>query len=120
MIVGDAAAHANPLTGGGISNAMAAGKLAGEIAAKSVKRGSWTEADLAEYTESWEKRWGEEHRRLYRIKVAVHKLKDETLNRAASILVNIPPEKRTLQKVFTTTLAHNPKILIDIARSFLS
>jgi digeranylgeranylglycerophospholipid reductase len=72
MIVGDAAGHANPLTGGGISNAMDAGKSSGEIAAACVKKGSWTEADLAEYTETWEKRWGEEHRRSYRIKLAVN------------------------------------------------
>ncbi len=119
MLVGDAAAHANPLTGGGITNALAAGRLAGEVAAASLRDGDTGENRLAEYPRRWDKQWGEEHRRLYRIKEAVHKIKDNTFNKAARVLVKIPPEKRTLQRVFATTLAHHPKILIDIARSFL-
>jgi len=107
------------LTGGGIINAIVAGKLAGETAARCVKKGKWSEDDLAEYTRRWEELWGEEQRRYYRIKEVVHKLKDETLNTAAHILVSLPPEKRTMQQVFRTTLAHHPKILLDIARCFI-
>ena len=119
LLAGDAAAHPNPLTGGGIISAIAAGKLAGETAARAVKKGKWSEDDLAEYTRRWEELWGEEQRRYYRIKEVVHKLKDETLNTAAHILASLPPEKRTLQQVFRTTLAHHPKILLDIARCFI-
>jgi digeranylgeranylglycerophospholipid reductase len=119
MLAGDAAAHANPLTGGGITKAIAAGRLAGEVAAASVREGDSSEKRLAEYTRRWEKRWGDEQRRLYRIKEAVHKIDDETFNRGAHILAKMQPEKRTLHRVFATTLAHHPKILIDIAKSFL-
>lgn len=118
MLAGDAAVHSNPLTGGGVTNAIAAGQLVGEIASRCIAKGSWTENDLAQYTREWEKRWGDEQRRYYRIKEVVHKLKDETFNRAAHILVNTPPEKRTLQGIFRTTLAQHPKILIDIAKCF--
>ncbi|MFH1861522.1 MAG: NAD(P)/FAD-dependent oxidoreductase [bacterium] len=119
LIAGDAAAHSNPLTGGGITNAMAAGKLAGEIAACCVKQGNWSEDDLSKYTKAWEQRWGVEQRRLYRIKEAVHRLTDKTLNDAANLLVKMPLKKRTLKAVFRTTLVHNPRILLDIARCFL-
>lgn len=118
MLVGDAAGHSNPLTGGGISSAMAAGKLAGEVAARCIGEERYSQGDLYEYTDEWERHWGNEQRRFYRIKEAVHKLKDRTLNKAAHILAALPPEKRTLEKVFRTTLAHHPKLLIDIARSF--
>lgn len=118
LLAGDAAAHSNPLTGGGITNAMAAGKLAGEIAANSIKQGDWSEKSLSRYTDEWEKRWGDEQRRFYRIKEVVHQLDDETLNKAAGILVNLPPEKRTLQGVFWTTLTRYPRILLDVARCF--
>ncbi|MCX6641240.1 MAG: NAD(P)/FAD-dependent oxidoreductase [bacterium] len=120
MLVGDAAAHTNPLTGGGISNAIAAGKLCGEVAARCVKQGGWSEADLAVYTKEYDANWGNHQRNSYRLKEAVHHIKDETLNKAAHILADLPPEKRTMLDVFTTTLSHEPGILIDIMRSFLS
>ncbi len=119
LLAGDAAAHSNPLTGGGITNAMAGGYLAGEIAAECVRRGDWSEAALAAYTRRWEEGWGEEQRRSYRLKEAVHQLTDHTLNRAAHLLNKLPPEKRTMQNIFRTTLIHHPKLLLDIARSFL-
>jgi digeranylgeranylglycerophospholipid reductase len=119
LLAGDAAVHSNPLTGGGITSAMAAGKLAGEVSARCIAGGSCGEKDLAQYTRDWEKRWGDEQRRFYRIKEVVHKLKDDTLNQAAHILVKLPPEKRRLKGIFRITLAHNPKILLDVAKSFL-
>jgi len=120
MIVGDAASMANPLTGGGITNAIAAGKIAGEVAAAAIRKGSWQEKDLAEFSKRWDKGWGEEQRRSYLIKEAVHKITDKTFNRAAHILSGLPQQERTLKKVFTTTLSNDPKILIEIARSFIS
>ncbi|TKJ41125.1 hypothetical protein CEE37_05505 [candidate division LCP-89 bacterium B3_LCP] len=119
LLAGDAAGQASPLTGGGITNAIAAGKLAGEIACESLKNGSYLEKNLAVYTKKWEDQWGGEHRRLYRIKEVVNKLSDVTLNNAAHILAEIPSEQITLKQVFRTTLARHPKILIDIARCFL-
>jgi len=118
LLVGDAAAHSNPLTGGGIINAMAAGKLAGEVAANCIRSMRCSEEDLAEYTKAWDERWGDEQRSSYRIKEVVHRLTDDTLNRTAHILVKMPPEKRTLKHVFRTALVHHPKLLLDIARCF--
>jgi digeranylgeranylglycerophospholipid reductase len=120
LLAGDAAAHSNPLTGGGIISAMAAGRLAGEVAADCILKGDWSPAALSAYTLEWENRWGEEQRRHYRLKEAVHKLTDKTLNQAAQMLNKLPPEKRTMQNVFRVTLAHHPQLLFDIARSFLS
>jgi len=119
LLAGDAAAHSNPLTGGGIISAMAAGELAGQVAAECVRAGDWSEAALARYTARWEDRWGSEQRSYYRLKEAVHRLTDKTLNQAARILSRLPPDKRTMQNVFRVTLAHHPKLLLDIARSFL-
>jgi digeranylgeranylglycerophospholipid reductase len=119
LLAGDAAVHSNPLTGGGITSAMAAGKLAGEISARCIAEENFGEKALAQYTREWEERWGDEQRRFYRIKEVVHKLKDDTLNQAAHILVKLPPEKRRLKGIFRITLAHNPKILLDVAKSFL-
>jgi digeranylgeranylglycerophospholipid reductase len=39
LLVGDAAGHAHPITGAGISNAVIAGEIAGRIAAKAIEAG---------------------------------------------------------------------------------
>ena len=119
LLAGDAAAHSNPLTGGGIIAAMAAGDLAGSTAAECLRQGDWGEKALSIYTERWEERWGGEQRSHYRLKEAVHRLTDNILNDAAKILNKLPPDQRTLQNIFRVTLAHHPKLLLDIARSFL-
>jgi digeranylgeranylglycerophospholipid reductase len=119
LLAGDAAAHSNPLTGGGIISAMAAGKLAGIVAADCIQQGDWSLPALSTYTRRWEDRWGDEQRRYYRLKEAVCKLTDKIFNDAAEILNRLPHNERTMQSVFRVTLAHNPKLIFDIARSFL-
>jgi digeranylgeranylglycerophospholipid reductase len=119
LLAGDAAAHSNPLTGGGIIGAMAAGKLAGSVAAECLHQGDWSLKALSNYTRLWEDRWGDEQRRYYRLKEAVCKLTDKIFNQAAEILNRLPQNERTMQSVFRVALAHNPKLIFDIARSFL-
>jgi len=53
LLVGDAAGHAHPITGGGIFNAVIGGQIAGRIAAETVERG-----DLR-YLENYEIEWRE-------------------------------------------------------------
>ncbi len=63
ILAGDAAGQVDPLTGGGIPFAMAAGALAGEIAAGFVRG----ETSLEEYRRRWEERWGRRLLRNYRL-----------------------------------------------------
>lgn len=51
MLAGDAARQVDPLTGGGILNAMVAGRLAAETAARALASGPATVAALAPYQE---------------------------------------------------------------------
>jgi flavin-dependent dehydrogenase len=53
LLVGDAAGHAHPITGGGILNAVMGGEMAGRIAAEAIDRG-----DLR-YLENYEMEWRE-------------------------------------------------------------
>jgi len=60
MVVGDAAGHVMATNGGGIPFAMAAGKIAGEVAAETVmenKRGK--ELSAAAYEQRWRAEFGE-------------------------------------------------------------
>jgi digeranylgeranylglycerophospholipid reductase len=118
MLVGDAARQVNPLTGGGILPGMIAGRIAGEVAANAIRQDDVSLDGLAEYPRRWDKEMGKDHRRLYRIKKAVFKLSDRSLNRTAYSMVNLPSAKRDFVTLFKTALAKNPQLWIDVIRVF--
>jgi geranylgeranyl reductase family protein len=53
LLVGDAAGHAHPITGAGISNAVIGGQIAGRIAAEAIEKGD------IRYLENYETEWRE-------------------------------------------------------------
>lgn len=60
MLVGDAAGVAKPFNGAGISRALASGKLAAEVAVRSL--GAGTPADLGQYEVELKRMWGKYYR----------------------------------------------------------
>jgi digeranylgeranylglycerophospholipid reductase len=68
MLVGDAARQVDPLTGGGITNGMAAGKLAAEVAARAVAEGDASATALSAYETAWREGIGRRMARNYRLK----------------------------------------------------
>lgn len=68
MLVGDAARQVDPLTGGGIANAMMAGRLAAETAAQAIAAGDTSAEVLAPYEERWMAGRGRKMARNYRLK----------------------------------------------------
>ena len=66
MLVGDAARQVNPLTGGGITNGMTAGRLAAEVAAAAIAAGDVSTAALAVYEQRWAAGLGRKMARSYR------------------------------------------------------
>ena len=68
MLVGDAARQVDPLTGGGIANAMMAGRLAAEVAAQAIAAGDTSAEALAPYEKRWMASRGRKMARNYRLK----------------------------------------------------
>jgi digeranylgeranylglycerophospholipid reductase len=68
MLVGDAARQVDPLTGGGIANAMMAGHLAAEVAAQAIAAGDTSAEALALYEQRWMANRGRKMARNYRLK----------------------------------------------------
>lgn len=68
MLVGDAARQVDPLTGGGIMNAMTAGRLAARTAAEALASGDTSAAGLAPYQEQAGRIMGKQLARNYRIR----------------------------------------------------
>jgi digeranylgeranylglycerophospholipid reductase len=68
MLVGDAARQVDPLTGGGIINGMAAGRLAAEVAVRAIEEGDTSAEALSAYEAAWQAGLGRRMARNYRIK----------------------------------------------------
>ncbi len=68
MLVGDAARQVDPLTGGGIANAMSAGKLAGAVAAEAIAEGDVSRVALQRYEQAWASGLGRQMARNYRLR----------------------------------------------------
>lgn len=68
MLVGDAARQVDPLTGGGIVNAMAAGRLAARVAGEAIASGDCSAGFLRRYQEEWQRTTGRKLERNYRLR----------------------------------------------------
>ena len=68
MLVGDAARQVDPLTGGGIINAMTAGRLAAKVAVEAIASGDTSASSLQRYEEEWNRTVGRNMKRNYRLR----------------------------------------------------
>ncbi|NIO22545.1 MAG: geranylgeranyl reductase family protein [Candidatus Aenigmarchaeota archaeon] len=80
LIVGDAAHQVNPIHGGGISESYIAGKIAGEVIVKAIKKGNYSKVMLSEYNKKWWETRGKKMEKLLRLRRVVESLSDEELN----------------------------------------
>ncbi|HET9386089.1 MAG TPA: NAD(P)/FAD-dependent oxidoreductase [Gemmatimonadales bacterium] len=119
LVAGDAAHMINPLSGGGINNAMKAGRLAGCTAAAAIREGDTSERRLSAYHRAWMELLGEDHLKYYRIKEALEHMDDEFLNSLARTVNRIPQEKRTIGRIFTHALIKHPQLIPVAARFFV-
>ena len=119
LIAGDAAHMINPLSGGGINNAMKAGRLAGCTAAAAIRDGDTSERRLSAYHKAWMDLLGEDHLKYYRIKQALEHMDDGFYNSLARTVNRIAPDKRTIGRVFTHALTRHPQLLPVAARFFV-
>ncbi len=119
VLAGDSAHMINPLSGGGIVNAMKAGRLAGRHAAAAVCAGDTSAARLQRYHDEWMALLGDDHLKYYRIKEALNKLDDEFFNKLARTVNGIPIEKRTLGRIFGHALINHPSLIPVAARFFV-
>ena len=119
IVAGDAAHMINPLSGGGIVNAMKAGRLAGRHAARAVCAGDTSAPQLQRYHDEWMGLLGDDHLKYYRLKEALNKQDDEFFNKLAHTVNSIPLEKRTLGRIFAHALINQPALLPVAARFFI-
>jgi len=86
LLVGDAARHVDPITGGGLTNCLEGGKIAGEVIGKAVKQNDFSQDFLSEYETRWKEAFGQKIKRNYLVKELLLDMDDKTLNHLAHAL----------------------------------
>jgi len=119
VLVGDAAWHVNPLTGGGILYAMHAGDIAGEVVAKAVQENDVSKKRLAEYETRWRSEFGKRLDMGLKAKEFCFKLSDEDLNTLAHSLADVKIHELTTEALLLEIVKRNPKMLFGLAKMLL-
>lgn len=120
LLIGDAAHHSDPVSGGGIPNAMYSGKFAAEAAVEAIRNDNVSEEVLSAYPKRWDSEIGKHFKHICRIRDGVLKFTDETLDRYAEVLSKLPSENITLGKIFQTVLMNQPSLLLELRHLILA
>lgn len=115
MISGDAARVVDPLTGGGIYNAMYTGKLAAEVAADCIGKGDLSKAALMRYDQEWRaSKMGKSIERNYHIKEYLIKQPDEKLNEIIHSVSNLNLAEFSTLNLIKEIIRINPKLVLEL------
>lgn len=86
MVVGDAAGHVDPITGGGIHLTTACAKIAGEVAAEAVKNEDTSAGFLKRYEKQWKDEIGDTIKQSLKYRKVLDNLNDDEFNTLAKFL----------------------------------
>lgn len=114
MVIGDAAHQADPMTGGGITNAMIAGQLAAQVAASAIRQGDLSGEMLRQYDERWQKEVGRAFKPILSIRDQVMEFEDSFFDELAEMLHG--RARLTLVDVFRMAIRTRPRLLWDLGQ----
>ncbi|HSJ63257.1 MAG TPA: NAD(P)/FAD-dependent oxidoreductase [Gemmatimonadaceae bacterium] len=118
LLCGDSAHMINPLSGGGIVNAMKAGRIAARVIAAALRDRDASAVRLRRYHDEWMALLGDDHVRFYRVKEALNKLDDGFFDGLARTVNRIPERKRTLGRIFAHAMVKHPSLMPVIIKYF--
>jgi len=114
ILVGDAARHADPITGGGLTTSLEGGRIAGEVIGQAINHQQFDKESLMEYETRWKEAFGQKLLRNYLVKEIMLDFDDKTLNMLADSLKDYRFEEfSTLSLVKALVLKH-PTLLVKL------
>ena len=114
LLVGDAARHADPITGGGLTTALEGGKIAGNIIGKAVNQQKFDEEILSEYEYGWKDAFGKKLHRDYLVKEIILDFDDKTLNMLADSLKNYKFDEFSTLSIIKALVLKHPMLLMKL------
>lgn len=118
LLVGDAARQVDPLTGGGIYNAMKCGTIAGKVISEAAKKNDFSEEMLLKYEKEWKGTIGRKLLRSLKVKEVLEKMSDSDLDAVAKALQGMQPEDMDFKDV-TKAIARLPPHFIKFVKELI-
>ncbi|MBN1283768.1 MAG: NAD(P)/FAD-dependent oxidoreductase [Anaerolineae bacterium] len=116
VVVGDAAHHADPLTGGGIGLGMMGAGLAMEVAVDALRRGDVSAGALRSYEAQWRRRFGRSHQALYKARKLAARIGQESINDLIKQASQLDLENMSLGEVALRLFAKHPLLLVEVGK----
>ena len=114
LLVGDAARQVDPITGGGLTHAIEAGKYAGETIAKAVEKQCYDTQILSDYEIRWKNAFGKKLHRNYVAKEIMLDMEDKTLDMLANSLEEYKFEEFSTLSIIKALVTKHPSLLVKL------
>ena len=114
ILVGDAARHVDPITGGGLTCSIEGGKIAGEILGEAVQQQCFTKEFLSRYTNGVTEAFYKKLQRNYLVKETLLGFDDKTLNMLAHSLKDYKFDEFNTFGIIKALIAKHPSLLIKL------
>jgi digeranylgeranylglycerophospholipid reductase len=114
LLVGDAARHADPITGGGLTTALEGGKIAGETIGEAVEKNTFDKETLSVYETRWKEAFGKKLYRNYVLKNILLDLEDKTLNMLADSIKDYNFEEFSTLSLIKALVLKHPTLLMKL------
>lgn len=114
LLVGDAARQVDPITGGGLTHSLKAGKFAGETIGKAIEKQKFNEETLSSYEKKWKEEIGKKLKRNYLVKETMLDFDNKTFNRLADSLKDYNFEKLSTRSIIKALVLKHPTLLMKL------
>ncbi len=114
ILVGDAARHVDPITGGGLTHCLEIGKIAGEIIGKAVRAQDFSKEFLIEYETHWKEVISKKMKRNYKVKEIMLDMDDKTFNMLADSLKDYKFEELSTLSLIKALVLKHPTLLMKL------
>jgi len=115
ILVGDAARHVDPITGGGLTTSLEGGKIAGHTIGNAVKKQRFDKETLSTYETSWKKAFGKKLHRNYVVKEIMLDFDDKTLNMLADSVKDYNFQEFSTLSLVKALVFKHPTLLKKLA-----
>ena len=114
ILVGDSARQVDPITGGGITHCLEAGKIAGETIGKAIEQQKFDKETLSVYETGWKEAFGKKLKRNYMLKEIFLDFDDKTLNMLADSLKDIEFDEISTFGLVKALVLKHPTLLMKL------
>lgn len=115
MLVGDAARLVDPLTGGGIANAMYSGMCAGRVAAEALEAEDYSKNFLQRYEKMWRTKLEAKQWRNYMAKEKLTAISDETLTKILDAISSVELKEISTLSLLKAVEQKYPELMEELS-----